>query len=404
MFRPPIFAIPRNMASHSRSPVAESKKDMVPTPSPSPEELATSPFSRPLDFLFRAGLLGALVVLCYMVFSPFLTLMAWAVVLAVALYPLHHWLTRKVTRKQGLAATILVIAIVLVIIVPTAILMSSFGDSVSRAIHSVEQNTVKIPQPSEKVKKVPYFGARIYSAWSKAYEDLPGLVESLQPEIGELKSKALSTVGRIGVDVIKFLASLVIAGIIMAYGESGSRGSQAIFVRILGPTKGEKMWTLSTATIRAVAQGILGVAFIQAIIIGLALLITGVPGAGILSIIAFVVGIVQVPTILVTLPAIAYFWGSGHYGTTVAVIYTLALLLAGMIDNVLKALFLGRGVEAPMPVVFLGALGGMATAGILGMFVGATLLTLGYQLFMGWVATPPAGTPEGVNVQAPASG
>ena len=143
---------------------------------------------------------------------------------------------------------------------------------------------------------------------------------------------------------------------------------------------------LSTATIRAVAQGVIGVAFIQAIIVGLCLLIAGVPWAGVLAMIVLVLGIAQVPALIVTLPAIGYIWWLGDYGTVEAIVYTLLIFVAGMTDNILKPLMLGRGVDAPMPVILIGALGGMATAGILGMFVGATLLALGYQLFMGWVA------------------
>jgi predicted PurR-regulated permease PerM len=120
-----------------------------------------------------------------------------------------------------------------------------------------------------------------------------------------------------------------------------------------------------------------------------ALLVAGVPWAGVLAVLVLVLGIAQVPALLVTLPAIIYIWSSGDASTAAAIAYTVVLFLAGMADNVLKPLLLGRGVEAPMPVILLGALGGMATAGILGMFVGATLLTLGYQIFMGWVAANP---------------
>ena len=99
-----------------------------------------------------------------------------------------------------------------------------------------------------------------------------------------------------------------------------------------------------------------------------------------------VLGVAQVPALIVTLPAIIYIWSSGNYGTGSAVLFSVLLFVAGMADNVLKPLMLGRGVDAPMPIILLGALGGMATGGILGMFVGATLLALGYQIFMGWVA------------------
>jgi predicted PurR-regulated permease PerM len=192
-------------------------------------------------------------------------------------------------------------------------------------------------------------------------------------------------VASIGGALLLFLASFIIAGIIMAFGQSGARSTKLVFDRIVGTEQGEEFAKLSTATIRAVALGVLGVAFIQAIVVGLVLIIAGVPFAGVLALIVLILGIVQVPALLVTLPAIAYLWMSGDYETGAAVVYTVLLLVAGMLDNVLKPLLLGRGVDAPMPVILIGALGGLASGGILGMFVGATVLALGYQIFMrGW--------------------
>jgi predicted PurR-regulated permease PerM len=104
-------------------------------------------------------------------------------------------------------------------------------------------------------------------------------------------------------------------------------------------------------------------------------------------------GIAQVPALVVTLPVVVYIWASGDYSHAAAITYTIILLLAGMADNVLKPLMLGRGVDVPMPVILLGALGGMASGGILGMFVGATALALGYEIFMKWVATNPDSLP-----------
>jgi predicted PurR-regulated permease PerM len=367
------------------------------------EEFERRLASRLLDVLIRAGLLAALVVLCYQVFSPFLTLMAWALILAVSMYPLHQRLVRKLRGKQGLASTLLVALSIVVILVPTSLLMSSFGDSVRDLIQGVQQNTLEIPPPKDSVRNWPIVGPRIHALWSHAHSDLPGFVQSLQPKIGELARQAISIVASIGGSLVLFLASLIIAGIIMAYGQSGARSALAIFNRIVGPERGAKFATLSTATVRTVAQGVLGVAFIQSMIIGLDLLVAGVPWAGILSIIALVLAIAQVPTLLVTAPAIVYIWTSGHYGTGMAIVYSAILLLAGLMDNVLKPMLLGRGVDAPMPIVLLGALGGIASHGILGMFVGATVLTLGYQIFMGWVSIAPAATPSSAPESSPPS-
>ncbi len=352
-------------------------------------ELERRVASRLLDVLIRAGFIGVLAVLCYAVFAPFLTLMAWAVILAVTLYPLHRTVARKIGGRQGLAASIVVISGGLLIVTPAALLMNSFGTSIYDFVGAVQHNTLAIPAPPEGIEEWPIVGKRIHDVWSKAHTDLPGLVESLQPKIGELARKALSIVASIGVGMLQFMASFIVAGILMAYGEAGARGSRAIFGRIAGGERGESFARLSTATIRAVAQGVIGIAFVQAILVGLALLVAHVPWAGILAVITLVLSVAQVPALIVILPAIAYIWSSGNYGNGAAIAYSVILLLSGMADNVLKPLMLGRGVDAPMPVILLGALGGMATGGILGMFVGATLLALGYQIFMSWVATNP---------------
>jgi predicted PurR-regulated permease PerM len=345
--------------------------------------------SRLLDVFIRAGLIGVLAALCFVVFAPFMTLMAWALILAVTLYPLHRMFARRVGGRQGLAATVLVLAGSILIIAPTALLLNSFGSSIQDFVDAVQHNTLEIPPPRPGVEEWPIVGKKLYGLWAQAHTDLPGLVDSMQPKIGELARKALSMVASIGLGILQFLASFIVAGILMAYGEAGTRGSRAIFERIIGPERGESFRRLSTATIRAVAQGVIGIAFVQAMLVGLALLIAGIPWAGVLAAITLVLSIAQVPALIVTLPAIVYLWSSGDYGSGAAIAYTIVLLIAGMADNVLKPLMLGRGVDAPMPVILLGALGGMATHGILGMFVGATLLALGYQIFMGWIAPNP---------------
>jgi len=338
-----------------------------------------------LDVLIRAGLILAMVALCYQVFSPFLTLMIWAIILAVTLYPMHQYLASKMGGKQGLAATVLVLLGIALIVTPTAVLMSSLGDSVHQLIVDVQDHTLEIPAPPEAIAKWPLVGEKLYGYWSAAYTDLPAFIQKLQPKIGDLAKTALAFVAGIGVGLLQFLAAFIIAGIIMAFGKAGESGSVAIFQRFTGPARGVEFTKLSTSTIRAVANGVIGVAFIQALVIGICLLIAGVPWAGVLAMIVLVLGIAQVPALIITLPAIGWIWWTGTYGTGAAVLYSVLIFLAGMTDNILKPLMLGRGVDAPMPVILLGALGGMAAAGILGMFVGATLLALGYQIFMGWV-------------------
>jgi len=344
---------------------------------------------RLLDVLIRAGLILALAMLCYRIFSPFLVLMVWALILAITLYPLNQALARRMGGRKGWAATLITLLGITLIVAPTAVLVNSVGDTVQRLIEDVQQDSLQIPPPDARVAGWPLVGERIFAAWEKAYADLPAVIQSLQPKIGDLAKTALAMVAAIGGDILKFVVAFIIAGIVMAFGEAGERASRAIFRRIAGPERGDEFTVLSVATIRAVAQGVIGIAFIQALLVGLCLLLAGIPLAGVLTVVVLVLGIAQVPALLVTLPAIAYLWMSGGYGTGEAALYSVLLFVVGMADNVLKPLLLGRGVDAPMPVILLGALGGMATAGILGLFVGATLLALGYQILMGWVSANP---------------
>jgi predicted PurR-regulated permease PerM len=339
-----------------------------------------------LDVLIQAGLIAALVALCLQIFAPFLTLMLWAVILAVTLYPVHQMIASKIGGKQGYAATILVLIGIAVIVVPTVLLAGSLADSVTSLVYGMRDNTLVIPPPPDRVASWPIVGERAYAVWQLAANDLPALLQKMQPRIGDLAKTALGFVAGMGGGLLAFLLSFIVSGIMMAYGEGGAQSIREIYRRIVGVKRGDEITDLSTATIRAVAMGVLGVALIQAILIGVVLIIAGVPFAGVLAIIALVLGIAQIPALLVTLPVVAYVWMSGNYETTPATFYTILLVLSGFSDNVLKPLLLGRGVDAPMPVILLGALGGMVSAGILGMFAGAVLLALGYQLFMAWVA------------------
>jgi len=359
------------------------------TPREPDHELEERLARRLFDVFIRVGLVLALVWLCFHFFAPFLTMMLWALILAVTLYPLHQMLANRIGGRQGRAATLIVVLGIALIVVPTVILGSSLGDSVHELINGVKDNTLRIPAPPASVAELPVVGKKAHAAWSLAHNDLPALVKSMQPKIGELAGKALGIVASLGGGLLKFLFSFIIAGIMMTFGESGGRAMQAILERFAGVARGAEFTKLATATLRAVAAGVIGIACIQALLVGIMLIIAGVPFAGVLALVVLLLGIVQVPAAVVTLPVIGWMWTAGDYATTPAIVYTVLIVVSGSVDNVLKPLMLGRGVDAPMPVILIGALGGMATDGILGMFVGAAALALGYQIFMRWVDDNP---------------
>jgi predicted PurR-regulated permease PerM len=349
-----------------------------------------------LDVLVRVGLIAIMAIVCFRIFAPFLNLMLWGLILAVALYPLHQRLARRIGQKQGRAAVLLVLGTLLIIGGPTVMLGSAFAGQIYDTFAAFSSNSVTIKAPAPSVEQWPFVGEKLYAAWSAAAADLPGFLETLQPQLGELSSKLLSAAASTMGNILFFLGALIIAGIMMAFGEGGSASTERIIGRLTGAANGPRLHTLIAATIRSVATGVIGVAFIQALLLGVGFVFAGVPMAGLLALIVMLVGIIQLPATIISLPVIGYLWWAGDDASTTSnVIWTVYLLVAGLADNVLKPILLGRGVEAPMPIILIGALGGMVSAGIVGLFIGAVALAVGYQLFMDWVNQPDAETGAG---------
>lgn len=356
------------------------------------------------DTIIRIGLIILLAAACMQVILPFVGLILWALILAIALYPLHHALTTRLGGRQGASAALIVLVGLVLIGTPTAMLGGAFAGHLHDAYTEFQSDGITIRKPDPAVAEWPIVGPRVYGAWNSAAQDLPAYLARNKDQLQELALQGLGAAASTAGAVALFLASLIVAGIMMAYGESGSAALQRIFSRLTDTERGPRLQALSTATVRSVATGVIGVAFIQALLLGIGFLMAGIPAAGVLAFVVMLLGIVQLPALVVSLPAIGYLWWMGDASTTSNVIWTIYLVVAGMADNVLKPLLLGRGVDAPMPVILMGALGGMVWSGIIGLFVGAVLLAVGYQLFMEWVDNPIEGPVPGSAPDVPDAG
>lgn len=353
------------------------------------------PLSRGLlDVLIRAGLIAVLVIFCFQIFRPFLNLMLWALILAITLQPLHERLRGRLGSSDGHTATLIVLVSVAILLVPIYLLGSSLADSVENALAMVKSGSFHLRPPAESVASWPLVGKPLYAFWLQASTDLTGVLQKFSPQLKDVTLTLLGKLAGLGMGLLIFIAALIIAGIFMAWSESGSRSAVEIFSRLSGPERGPKIAQLCTATIRAVAQGVVGIAFIQMLLIGVAFVVKGVPAAGLLALAVLLLGIMQLPATLITLPVIAFVLTTEGASTT-TIVFSIYVFVAGLADNVLKPLLLGRGVDVPMPVVLIGALGGMVTNGIIGLFIGPVVLAVGYQLFWQWVRDRPQGGEPG---------
>lgn len=340
-----------------------------------------------IDVLIRAGLIAILAMFCFDIFRPFLGLVLWSLILAITLYPLNQRLAKRLGGRGSVAATLLVILGLACLIVPVSLLGESIATSVQAGMQAFQAGQVEIPAPPPRVAAWPLIGTPLYQLWLHASQDLSWALAQLTPHLKDWSKVALHQAAGIGAGIAVFVLAMIIAGVIMAHGASGQRSAMAICTRIFSPVRGPQVAQLCTATIRAVAQGVVGIAFIQMLLIGIGFVVMGIPLAGVLALVALLLGIIQLPMLILTVPVVIYAFA--HFGTGPAtILFAVWTIIAGLADNVLKPLLLGRGVAVPMPVVLIGALGGMVTNGIIGLFIGPVILAVGYELFMGWVHQP----------------
>ena len=338
-----------------------------------------------VDAMIILSLIAVLAYFCMRIVTPFLPVLLWGLVLAVMIYPLQQSLAKRLGGRQGRASSIIVGIGILLIVGPVAMLGTSFAKGAQEWNTKFENNELTISQPGPGVAEWPVVGEKIYKAWSRAAENLPQFIDDNRAQIETLTKAVVANAKNAMGTVFMLIGALIVAGIMMAWGESGSKAMLRVIDRVNGPASGVRTQKLAVATIRSVATGVIGVAAIQALLFGIGFMLVGIPAPGLFAIIVLVIGIVQLPALLVALPVIAYLWSSGDTSTAINAFFTVYFLLAGAADNVLKPMLLGRGVEAPMPVILIGALGGMISGGLIGLFLGAVMLALGYTLFMDWV-------------------
>ena len=339
--------------------------------------------ARAMDAAIRISLLALLVLWCFQIVRPFIMPVLWGAIMAVAIYPLFVKAYAAFGGRQKLTATLITLLALAILIVPSVMLSGSMVESSKSLAADIEAGTLTVPPPSDTVKDWPLIGEKLYGAWSLASNNLEGALEKFKPQVEAVGKWLLSAAAGIGGGVLMFVISIIIAGAFLVYGRSGSQAMESIAGRVMGKQNGKDFVDLAGATIRSVAQGVLGVALIQSTLAGIGLLVMGVPYAGIWAVLVLLLAIIQLPPLLILGPIIVYEFSVAE--TVPAVIFMIWSMIVSVSDSFLKPLFLGRGMDIPMLVILLGAIGGMILSGIIGLFVGAVALAVGYTLFTAWL-------------------
>lgn len=335
-----------------------------------------------IDRLIRLGLLILLVGLSMWILAPFVILLIWGIIIAVALFKSFKKAVKLLGDKPNLTAVLFSVFFLTVIIVPVVLMAESSITGFQNLKLAFDEGRLTIPFPTEDVKSWPIIGPKLFELWDLASHNLREFIIKYNEQVRKLSGWLVNALTSLGLTVVQFIVSIIIAGVLLAKADLG-KGATIKFAKRLVGDRAEYFVELTAGTIRSVVQGVLGVAFIQALASAILLVIFNVPIAGLWALIILIVAIVQLPPLLILAPITIYVFSVQD--SLPATIFTIFAILISMSDGFLKPIFLGRGLDIPMLVVLLGAIGGMIAFGILGLFVGAVVLTLSYKLLMAWM-------------------
>lgn len=330
--------------------------------------------------------LSLILIWCFKIIEPFLTIIIWGAVFAITLYPVYHRLTEKLKGKKILSASLIIVIMLMIIIAPAIGLMLATVDEFKILSSAFKSGELAIGLPNKNVEEWPIIGPKIYQYWTEASNNFTSFISDHKDQIKPVLLKIFDLMSSAGKGVLVLFASIIASGIFLVYAIPAGNFFKTLLIKLAGKN-GETMTAATALTVRNVAKGVVGVSFIQAILAGIGMVIAGVPFAGLWTLICLVLAIVQLGILPVSLGVIIYIWSTGS--TFTAILLTVWMLFLGVIDNILKPIMMGKGAPAPMLVVFIGTIGGFISNGFIGLFTGAIIFTIAYNLILGWVYNKP---------------
>ena len=330
----------------------------------------------------RIGVLLVVFYWCYQILAPFVPLILWGAILAVAMYPIHRKLAARLGDRINISATLITLLGLIVLTAPVIVLTDSLVSSGMDLAENISTGTVELPPPPEKIKTWPLVGERFHSGWQLASENISMVPKKYGPQLEKIRDGLIAIVGGAGSAFLQLFFSVIIAGVFLATAERDLAGIRSVMRGLVGE-RGSLLLVESTTTVRSVARGVLGAAVLESIVAAIGLSAAGVPAAGMWTFLILVLSIIQIPPLLMLAPlSIWALAATEPFGATVLVICSILVVA---IDAFLKPVMLGRAGDAPMLIILLGAIGGMMVWGIVGLFVGAVILVLCWEALEFWI-------------------
>jgi predicted PurR-regulated permease PerM len=333
------------------------------------------------EMVAKLVLLALIIYGSYLILKPFLGIVVWAIIIAITINPLITMMTNSLGWSRTKASVVFSIGVIALILIPSIGLSIVFSDTISNFITQFKAGTLHIPAPNPKVATWPMIGNKIYPVWLEASTNLNAFIIHHKAELFPYIKSVASALGGGLVTILMFIASMVIAAVFTSTSEANTAFSTTLARKIAGE-QGPQWLHLSVMTVRSVVQGVIGIALIQATLAYVGCILFGIPLAVVIAFLILLVAIAQLPALLVLIFPMIYMFSTASTGAAIG--FAVFAIILGLSDNVLKPLLLGRGVDAPILVILLGAIG-MLVWGILGLFIGSVLLAVAYKLFLAWL-------------------
>jgi len=337
-----------------------------------------------VEATLRIGLVVLVIYLCLDIIRPFFVPILWGLIIATSLYPIQKWLTAKLGESDRISAFLIAFTGLGLLISISIGFSSALIINVKTLSNKFTQGENIIPVPPESVRDWPLIGDPLYTFWLRATQDIEAVLIQFAPELAKFGELLLGSVGAMGVGFFQFVVAIIISGVVLANAEISKDFSVRLMTRLVGDN-GPAYADISGKIVSGVTQGILGVSLLQSSLALAGFVVMDVPAAAVWALLCLILGVVQIGAAPVIFGVAIYVFVTND-STLTSVIFLAWSLVVGVMDNILKPRVMGRGINVPTVVIFLGAIGGFISSGIIGLFTGAVILVIGYSLFQAWLA------------------
>lgn len=337
---------------------------------------------RIVDLVIRLMFVGLFVFAVVSMIAPMAGVLIWAAIMAVTLYPMWDTLRRWLGGRDVLAAVILTLLGLLITLGPVAVSLTGLINAGLELTDKIQSGQKVVPTVPDWLSGLPVVGDQVAEIWHLFETNAHEAFQEYGQQILAVVQSVFGQVANLGLGLVYLASAVLVSGFLFIPGARIVNGAQAVSNRVFAP-KGGEFIILAGATIRNVSRGVIGVAAVQAFGAGIVMALFGVPAAGPLALVCLVLAIIQVGPAPVLIPVLIWIWSDAT--TIQAILFTALIVPITAVDNVLRPIWMAKGLDTPMLVILTGVFGGMLAYGLVGIFIGPVILAVFYELFLEWM-------------------